>query len=201
MSETAFLDVDTQVDFIQPSGKLYAQGAEAILPNLARLVGFARAQGIPLVASVDAHGEGDAEFAQFPPHCLQGTPGQTKVAETRSGEEVFVTSTPQEQLPDPTQGHVVLEKQELNVFSNPNAERVFAATGARRFVVFGVVTECCVKLAAQGLLERGYQVDVVRDAIWPIAPAGGEAALQELVAQGARLTTTEQILQQPASKA
>lgn len=65
--QVAFLDVDTQVDFVEPSGKLYAQGAEAIKENLAALVALARARSIPLVASVDAHGPDDAEFAQFPP--------------------------------------------------------------------------------------------------------------------------------------
>src|SRR5262245_38869756 len=107
----AFLDVDTQVDFIEPSGKLYARGAEAIKPNLARLVALARQDKIPLVASVDAHVEGDDEFSQFPAHCLRGTKGQEKLSETRSGEEVFVPSGAAKLLPDPRSEHVVLEKQ------------------------------------------------------------------------------------------
>ncbi len=32
MAKVAFIDVDTQVDFVEPSGKLYARGAEAIKP-------------------------------------------------------------------------------------------------------------------------------------------------------------------------
>ena len=164
----AFVDIDTQVDFVEPGGKLYAQGAEAIKPNLSELIKYARAAKIPLVSSVDCHADGDEEFEQFPPHCLRGTPGQERVADVKTGAEVFVASAPSATLPDPKTEHVVLEKQQFSVFSNPVAERVFADTGADTFVVFGVVTEVCVQFAVMGLLERGYTVHVVDDAIWPI---------------------------------
>lgn len=201
MSEVAFLDVDTQVDFMNPGGKLYAQGAEAIKPQLAQLVELARAQQIPLVSSVDAHAEDDPEFEQWPPHAVVGTPGQAKIDETLTGDERYVPNQPGAELPDPGRCHVVLEKQALPVFQNQHAEAVFAATGASRFVVFGVVTECCVKEAVLGLLARGYQVEVVEDAIWPIEPAGGEAALAEMTAQGATRVKTADILAQHVSQA
>lgn len=190
----AFLDVDTQVDFIQPGGKLYAAGAEAITPNLGRLVAHARANALPLIASVDAHTDGDEEFTEFPPHCLRGTPGQLKLSETQSDAMTFVPSEPGAALPDPVSGHPVLEKQQFSLFSNPNAEALFKSTGAETFVVFGVVTEVCVRHAVLGLLERGYGVQLVEDAIWPIDPQGGAAALAEMTAQGAVLTTTDAVL-------
>ncbi len=194
MTRIAFLDVDTQVDFMEPGGKLYAQGAERIKPNLARLIRAARERAVPLVSSVDAHAPGDVEFGEFPPHCLKGTPGQRKVAETATGREVIVENAPSDSLPDPTRVHPVLEKQQFSLFTNQRAEQVIGATGARRLAVFGVVTEVCVRQAVLGLLERGYEVEVVEDAIWPIDPAGGQAALQEMQARGARLTTTDALL-------
>jgi hypothetical protein len=36
-----FWDVDTQVDFMSPEGKLYVPGAETIAPNLGRLTDYA----------------------------------------------------------------------------------------------------------------------------------------------------------------
>jgi len=196
MSEhgAAFLDVDTQVDFVEPGGRLYASGAEAIKANLARLVGFAREQGLPLISSVDAHGDDDAEFGEFPPHCLRGTSGQAKLAETTSEAMVFVPSEAGVALPDPRATHAVLEKQQFSLFTNPNAEALFQATGAKTFVVFGVVTEVCVRQAALGLLERGYRVQLVTDAVWPITAEGGAAALAELTARGAELLTTDDVL-------
>ena len=82
MSRSAILwDVDTQVDFIDPDGKLAVPGAAAVVPAMARLVGWARASGIAHVASADDHELTDPEISDepdftstFPPHCLRGTP-------------------------------------------------------------------------------------------------------------------------------
>ena len=82
MKNLFFLDVDTQRDFMLPTGALYVPGAERILPKLRRLFDFARKNEISILSSVDAHVPDDPEFKQFPPHCVQGTEGQRKVDET-----------------------------------------------------------------------------------------------------------------------
>ena len=194
MTPVAFVDIDTQVDFIEPHGKLYAAGAEAIKGRLGRLVEHALASGAPLVSSLDTHAEGDPEFERFPPHCLKGTKGHEKIAETRSGRERFITMN-DVTFPDPRSHHVVLEKDDFPVFAHPLASEVFAATGAQRFYVFGVVTEVCVKAAVLGLLARGYQVTLVEDAVWPISAEGGAAALAEMFEAGAQSITTAELLE------
>ncbi len=98
---------------------------------------------------------------------------------------------------------VILEKQTLDVFDNPNTEKVIerlkSFTDAdAKFFVFGVVTEYCVRLAAKGLLERGRQVSLVRDAIETLNPADGKKTLDELTGLGARLVTTGEALAQLA---
>lgn len=194
MSKRAFLDVDTQVDFVEPGGKLYAEGAEAIKPNLAKLVAHARTTRAPLISCVDAHGPTDQEFSEYPPHCLKGTPGQEKVTETVWGEEVFVANVEGETIPNPREVHLVLEKQQFSVFTSQHADAVFRRAEAQEFVVFGVVTEVCVKQAVEGLLERGYRVRVVTDAIWPLNAENGEATLKALEERGAVRTTTAEVL-------
>jgi len=194
MTKLAFLDVDTQVDFVEPDGKLYAQGAEAIKPNLARLVRCAREAGLPLVSSVDAHRPDDPEFQQYPPHCIKGTTGQAKLTETLTGDEVYVANAPGQELPDPRAEHVVIEKQQFDVFTSAPTEELLRRTGAEELVVFGVVTEVCVEQAVTGLLERGYRVRLVEDAIWPIDPAAGEEALARMEARGAVRTTTDAVV-------
>jgi nicotinamidase/pyrazinamidase len=189
----AFADIDTQIDFIEPNGKLYAPGAEAIKGNLKKLISFAQTNGVPLVSSVDCHPEDDPEFEQFPPHCIRGTKGQKKIDETQTGSEIFVEQAA-ESFPDPKTHHLVIEKQDFPVFTNPVAEKVFAAIGATTVYVFGVVTEVCVLAAALGLLERDYEVKLVTDAIWPITKENGDKALEEMKSKGVIFVSTEDVL-------
>ena len=68
-----FVDVDTQVDFMLPAGKLYVPRAEQLIPNLAKLMTWAREHNIPVLSTADAHSVDDPEFAQWPPHCVAGS--------------------------------------------------------------------------------------------------------------------------------
>ena len=60
--KTVFVDIDSQLDFLYPSGALYVQGAERIVPAIARLNRYAAQHGIPVVSTTDAHTENDPEF-------------------------------------------------------------------------------------------------------------------------------------------
>ncbi len=43
--KTAFVDVDTQIDFLYPSGALYVPGAGRLIPRIAELNRWAASQG------------------------------------------------------------------------------------------------------------------------------------------------------------
>ena len=84
---------------------------------------------------------------------------------------------------------VILEKQTLDVFDNPHTETVIErlkqfTDADAEFVVFGVVTEYCVRCAAKGLLGRGRRVALVQDAIRTLKAEDGESALAEMQAHG-----------------
>ena len=91
---TLFFDIDTQIDFIFPSGALYAPGAEKILPTVARLNHHAAKHRIPVISTMDAHSENDAEFVQWPHHCVVDTFGQRKPASTLLENRVIVPNSP-----------------------------------------------------------------------------------------------------------
>ena len=77
-----FVDIDTQRDFLEPTGALYVPNSAEILPNLERLTRFARVHRIPVLATSCAHYPGDPELNRFPPHCMAGTEGEERIAET-----------------------------------------------------------------------------------------------------------------------
>ncbi len=194
--KVVFWEVDAQADFMLPGGKLYVPSAEKIVPNLKRLVDAAAEAGVFLVSSGDAHPEDDPEFQRFPPHCLRGTPGARIIPEGLTKNPRTIPNDPSRKLPEDIfdSAQAVLEKQTLDVFDNPHASELVERLGDVEYVVFGVVTEYCVRCAAKGLLERGRKVSVVEDAIEALNPADGRRALDELQTLGARLITTSEAL-------
>lgn len=95
-----FVDVDTQFDFMDPAGALYVPGAERIVPNLRRLFAAAIEHAVPVISTADDHAPDDPEFADFPPHCVRGTPGQLRLAHTLMPDRA--TLDPDEALPWPS---------------------------------------------------------------------------------------------------
>jgi nicotinamidase/pyrazinamidase len=171
--KTVFFDVDTQLDFVSPGGALYVPGAELVIPVVAAL----NRRAPVLVSTVDAHSENDEEFRIWKPHCVAGCLGQRKPAETVVG------------------GHqIVFEKVKTNAFENPRMEPMLRELAADRFVVYGVVTEICVRFAALGLLATGARVEIVTDAVKELLGTERESFYEEFRAKGGLLTTSAAVL-------
>jgi nicotinamidase/pyrazinamidase len=198
MSETplplAFFDIDTQVDFMRPTGRLYVPGAEQIVPNLDRLIRWAGANNVPVISSADAHSPDDAEFKIWPPHCVAGTLGQRRIPETLFPSPVVIPCHPGAfQPPARWVGQFIVEKPTYSSQDNPNYDALLQSLGLRHAVVFGVATEFCVLADTLALCHRGFKVDVVIDAIKAITEAGGREAVEEMLAAGARMVTTADV--------
>jgi len=192
-----FWEVDTQADFMLPGGNLYVPGAERLLPNIRKLTDAARQGRVFLVSHGCYHTKDDPEFKTFPPHCIKGTPGSAYVPEALTERVVTVPNDPSAKLPDnlaPYQ-QIHLEKQTLDIFESRHADELVKRLGSdKEFVVFGVVTEYCVRFATKGLLERGHRVSVVQDAIETLKAEDGQRTVAELQALGAKFISTDQAL-------
>ena len=202
---TLFYDVDTQCDFMLPTGKLYVPGAEEILSRLAQMTAFARQHGVRIVGSVDCHTPSDPELlangGEYPAHCLAETEGQKKVTATAPLHPLWVhnrlyTDDDLWSLLN-QEGEVYLEKQRFDVFSgNQNAARVFDALlrNMDDIVVYGVVTEVCVDQAITGLKDRTVRVHVPVDAIAALNEERGRDTMARWRYWGVRLTTVAEVL-------
>jgi nicotinamidase/pyrazinamidase len=195
--KTVFVDVDTQLDFVSPAGALYAPGTEKIWNNLAALTRHAVSEGIKILSTTDAHSEDDIEFRVWKPHCVSGTAGQQKLRVTLAdglGEKCrYVLSNAENALDLKaalSAQQVIVEKQDVDCFTNPKLVPLLTSLDPARIIVYGVFTDICVLHAARGLLRLGYTVEIVTDAIRAISEEDGQKAIDELTANGAKLTTT-----------
>ena len=192
---TVFFDVDTQIDFLFPAGALYVPGAECIVPRLEALTRFAASKRLQILSTADVHSEDDPEFKTWKPHCVSGTAGQLKAAATSLPKPVLLTTAEGalDWIADDvgTCSQIIIEKQQLDCFTNPNLRPLLDLLQADRFVVYGVVSELCVQFAAFGLLQTGARVELVTDAIKSLAVSEEEDVTRRFVAHGGVLTTTE----------
>lgn len=189
----AFFDVDTQIDFVYPAGALYTPGAERILPAVAALNRYAAGHAIALISTMDAHAEDDPEFQQWPHHCVIETIGQRKPANTLLEKRLVIPSQRVEISIAGVQ-QILLEKQHIDCFTNRNLTNMLAALDAERFVVYGVVTEVCVKCAAFGLLKTGRRVELVADAVRCLDEKTAADVLTEFLTLGGHLITAANVM-------
>ena len=194
--KTVFFDVDTQLDFMYPAGALYVPGAETIVDKIAALNRHAGRNGIVVISDVDAHAEDDPEFQTWPPHCVAGCLGQQKPAATLLEKRIVIPNVPTDLALDSVQ-QVLLEKQTLDCFSDVNLPGLLERLGAERYVVYGVVTEICVKFAAWGLLKTGKRVELVTDAVRSLNDAAAADMTNAFLAAGGVLTTAGVLTQAP----
>jgi nicotinamidase/pyrazinamidase len=189
--------VDMQADFMLPGGKLYVPGAEKLLPNIKKLTDAARDGRIFYVSHGCFHRPDDPEFQTFPPHCVKGTPGSDYVEHATTNRVLRVPNDAGATLPQNLFEHqqILLEKQTLDIFQTLHANALIEKLPHdAEFLVFGVVTEYCVRFAAKGLLERGRPVSVIEDTIETLSAEESRKTIAELKGMGAKFISSSQAL-------
>lgn len=176
--DTVFWDVDTQFDFMLPEGYLYVPGAEKIVDKVGEVRKFALDNGYSILGDIDWHSTDDVEISDnpdfkrtFPPHCMAGEHGSERVGYLG---ELHIDYVPKEKmdinelngLVVKDQFHVVIRKNELDVFSNPNTEVIVRIVGPKKVIVFGVALDFCVSCVVRGLVRFGnIDLYVIKDAV------------------------------------
>ena len=173
-----FWNVDTQIDFIEPTGKLYVKGAEKLKPILKKITIFAAENHFRVVNTCDYHLINSKELSMrpdfistFPAHCMAGTNGAEFIEETRPSLPAVVDWTANlvilPHLANANQfRNIVIRKDAFDVFEgNPYAVKILKLFHPDKVFVYGVSTNVCVDKAVCGLVRHGYKVFVFEDAI------------------------------------
>ena len=164
--------VDAQTDFIAADGALPVGGAEALTGPMQTWLAALRPEEIEgVLFTFDTHEPeiyaGSAEAGEFPLHCVRGEAGWKLVVD-----------------PDRIDSAIPLYRLEKGVFAMweepdlkietlrgpPSAPRQrdaffedLKARGVEDVTVIGVAADYCVRWAIDGLVERGFRVEVPAD--------------------------------------
>ena len=149
--ETALLVIDVQNDFANPSGKLYAKGAEKIIEPIKGLVEKARRAGTTIIYTQDWHVKGDPEFRVWGEHAVAGSWGAEIVEELK-----------------PRGDDVVVRKPSYDAFYSTPLDHLLRARGVKTIVLTGLLGNICVLCTAIGAAMRGYGLAIPVDAIYTI---------------------------------
>lgn len=173
-----FWNVDTQIDFVYPRGKLYVQGAEELRSQWKELTEQAKEKSIRVVNTADYHYPNSAELDSspdfvntFPEHCMAGTRGADFIRET-DPEDSIIFDWDKEYLITPDlfnrkeQRNFIIRKDAFDVFDgNSMTNTILKQLNPDTVVVYGVTTNVCVDAAVKGLVKKVKKVYVIKDAI------------------------------------
>jgi nicotinamidase/pyrazinamidase len=184
--KAALIVVDIQRDFC-PGGALPAQRGDSIVPAANRYIAEAHDIGMPVYASRDWHPPVTTHFKEYggewPPHCVQGSPGAAFHPDLRLPSDAIVISKgddPERPGYSAFDGHTEDGTPLLTELENRQIGWVFVA---------GLTTEYCVRQTVLDARRAGLRVSVLRDAIGSIEQHPGDAdrALADMAAGGAEL--------------
>lgn len=89
---------------------------------------------------------------------------------------------------------VAIDRRSMNAWEDDAARNAIIATGRKRLLISGLLTEACVSMLALSAAEEGYEVFVVADACGGLTPQSHELALRRMQSVGIRMTSFIQVL-------
>ena len=188
----ALVIVDVQNDFC-PGGTLAVVDGDRVAAPLARLAARCATAGLPVFASRDWHPPDTAHFQDaggpWPAHCVRDTPGAELHPDLVLPPEAVILSKGVDPQAD---GYSAFEARDE---AGRDLVELLRAAGVDHLLVGGLATDYCVRATVLAALARGLRVSLLTDAVAGVnvQPGDADRAIEEMVAAGAQLTTTDQV--------
>jgi len=175
--KTAVLVVDMINDFV--TGVFKSERAAKIIPNIKRLLEFARRQGLPIVYATDAHLPNlDPEFEVWGPHATRGSWGAEIIDELK-----------------PEKNDFWVLKRKYSAFQGTDLDMLLRELKVNTLILAGVVTDICIQHTAADAFFKGYKIIVPKDSVEAVDAPTQEAAIKFLKkAYGCKITTTSDLM-------
>jgi maleamate amidohydrolase len=168
----ALLVVDMSVGFTSPDSPLACE-LDGAVAAIAALLDTARAQGLPVVYTTVAYGEGEKAAARA---FIEKVPILLTLAAGGPFVEIDPRIAPRPHEP-------VLKKLFASAFFGTSLQSLLAAAGCDSVVVTGASTSGCVRATAVDVLQHGYRAVIPREAVGDRDPRAHEQALHDIDAK------------------
>lgn len=185
MASKALLVVDVQNDFVE-GGALGCARGRAVAAEISTLIPRLDPATELVVASRDDHAphsdngghiSTDPDFVNtWPPHCIDGTPGQAYVAPFDAAHRDIEVQK--------GQGVPAYSAFEGTTAQGQSLDDALKAAGVRQLDVCGIATDYCVRASALDAVRLGYQVRLLSDLCAAVNPESGARAIDEMRAAG-----------------
>ena len=146
----AILVIDMLNDFI--NGPLSLKGVEKIVPNIQKLLDFARQHNLPIIYCNDSHLPKDRELKLWGKHALKDTWGAQVIKE----------------LKPMSQDHIIT-KNTYSAFYNTKLKELlqsfYKGQGANFLIVTGIHTDICVKHTIYDAFLNDFNITVAEDGV------------------------------------
>jgi biuret amidohydrolase len=188
-AHTAVVMIDMQRDFLEPGGFGALLGNDVsqlapIVPACARLLSLARASGMAVIHTQEAH---DPQLADCPPAKKARGNLSCGIGDTGPLGRVLVAGEPgADFVPElaPQPGDTVLRKPGKGAFFATALDTILRNKGITHLLVGGVTTEVCVQTTLREANDRGYECLLVTDCAASYFPQFHAAVVEMVVAQG-----------------
>ncbi|WP_309084910.1 isochorismatase family cysteine hydrolase [Chelativorans sp.] len=179
-ARAAVVVVDMINEFCTPGGNMVLPGAERLLPQQRALIAAARDRQMPVIFVIDSHRRNmrrDREWLKRTPHCAENT----WATEIIAGLE-------------PREDDLRVMKHRYSAFFQTDLDLLLKDMQISQLVVFGVVTNICVRSTVHDAFFQGYEVVVPHDACAGTGPREHVSSLYDIATHFGTVSDTQTVV-------
>jgi len=173
----AIVVIDMLNDFV--TGSLKCKRAPRIIPNIQRLLSFARKKGMPVIYTNDTHLPSiDEEFELWPQHAVAGTKGAEVIEELKPNKDDYV-----------------IQKRRYSAFFETYLDLLLRELKVDTLVLVGLVTNVCIQNTAADAFFREYQIIVPENCVEAISEEVQKTAIEYMkTIYGCKITNVDELM-------
>jgi nicotinamidase-related amidase len=188
-SDTAFVVIDMQRDFLLPGGFGESLGNDvgqlaAVVTALQPAIAAARAAGMLVIHTREGH---EADLSDCPPAKLKRGKPSCRIGDPGPFGRILIRGEYGHDIVDelaPIEGEPVIDKPGKGAFYATEFGKILAERGITKLIVTGVTTEVCVHTTVREGNDRGFECLVLSDCVGSYFPEFQEVGLKMIAAQG-----------------